>query len=179
MRWSDMFHHRQSGPSDWATGLLFGPAPHGEDDDGNSIGLERRGTVVTFSIWIVVVPLVVWLLAYISGAFPYLGTYHYGRQGMAATYIPTGLRNMILFEGQEAFIHYEVDSKSGFDGTVYIDIRPWPALTHTPAMHTVSGKAAGTVKVTIPKTGLYRFYHGTGPMAYREDMTYSVTWGAK
>ncbi|MCL9981871.1 MAG: hypothetical protein NBV60_01820 [Erythrobacter sp.] len=174
----DMHNQRQTGPSDWAAGLLFGPAPNGEDDEGG-IGPEYRGTLIRFSIWIVIVPLVAWLLAYISGLFPYLGYYHYSRDGMAATYIPAGPRTMVLFEGQKAFIDYEVDSKKGFDGTVFIDIRPWPALDHTPEMHTISGKTSGRLEVTIPKTGLYRFYHGAGPMAYREDMSYSVTWGAK
>jgi hypothetical protein len=174
----DMFSSPRFSPSQFVGGLLFGPAPHGEDDDGG-IGPERRGTLIRFSAWFVIVPLMLWLLAYISGLFPYLGYYNYSRDGMLVSYAPTGLRNMVLFKGQEAFIHYDVDSKPGFDGTVYVDIRPWPALDGTPAMRTISGTQTGTVKVTIPETGLYRFYHGTGPMAYREDMTYSVTWGAK
>lgn len=172
----DMFHHRQSGPSDWARGMLFGPAPNGEDDD-DRIGLERRGTLFTFSIWIVIIPVVLWLLAYISTLFPYLGYYHYGRQGMMVSYIPTGLRNMILFKGQEAFLHYDVDSKPGFNGEVTFDIRPWPAIGATPAMQRVSGKKSGTVKVTIPETGIYRFHHAAGNR--RESLSYTVTWGAK
>jgi len=171
-----MFSHRQTGPSDWVSGLLFGPAPNGEDDDG-SIGLERRGTLFTFSLWIVIVPLVVWLLAYISALFPYLGYYHYGRQGMLVSYVPTGLRNMILFEGQEAFINYDVDSTPGSNGDVTFDIRPWPAIHPTPAMQRVNGKTSGTVKVTIPKTGFYRFHHAAGTR--RESLSYTVTWGAK
>lgn len=174
----DPFGQRSSSLSGLIGGLLFGPAPNGEDDDGG-IGPEHRGTLTTFSIWLVIIPLVAWLLGYISALFPYLGYYHYNRQGMAASYVPFGPGTMVLFKGQEAFIEYDVDSKPGFDGTVYIDIRPWPALNHTPAMHTVSGKSSGTVKVTIEQTGLYRFFHGTGPMAYREDMSYTVTWGAK
>jgi hypothetical protein len=152
----DMFSSQRGNPSQFIGGLLLGPAPNGEDDDGG-IGPERRGTLITFSAWFVIVPLVLWLLAYISGLFPYLGYYNYSRDGMLVSYLPTGMNNMVLFKGQEAFITYDVDSKPGFDGTVYVDIRPWPALDSTPAMQTVSGKQSGTVKVSIPETGLYRF----------------------
>ena len=172
----DMFSPQPRSPSQIVGGLLFGPSPNGEDDDG-ATGAERRGTLFTFSIWIVIVPVVLWLLAYISALFPYLGYYHYGREGMVVSYIPTGLRNMILFKGQEAFLHYDVDSKPGFNGEVTFDIRPWPAIGATPAMQRVSGKKSGTVKVTIPQTGIYRFHHAAGNR--RESLSYTVTWGAK
>jgi hypothetical protein len=176
MRKPDLLNPDGNTPWDFISALIFGMAPNSEDYAAG-IGPERRGTLFTFSIWLIIAPLTVWLLAYISGLFPYLGWYQYSRDGMLVSYIPSGPRTMILFKGQEAFINYEVDSKSGPNGEVTIDIRPWPALEASPAQHRVSGKTSGTVKVTIPETGVYRFHHGAGNL--RESLTYSVTWGAK
>jgi hypothetical protein len=176
MSLSDIFASPRFSPAQFIGGLLFGTAPNGEDHDGG-MGPERRGMLLTFSVWLVIVPLVLWLLAYISGLFPYLGYYHYGRHGMLVSYVPTGLNTMILFKGQEAFIHYEVDSEPGFNGQVAVDIRPWPAIGASLAMQRVSGKQSGTVRVIIPETGLYRFHHAAGNRL--ESLSYTVTWGAK
>jgi hypothetical protein len=165
-------------PEQVAGQILFGAPPNDEDyDEGNA---TASGTLLSVSGWVLVAVLGLWLMAYVSGAFPYLGTYEYSRQGMVVTNTALGSRNMLLFKGQEAFIDYEIDSTANDRGEVYLDIQPWPAAKWTPAMRRISGKNKGTLTITVPETGVYRFHHhANGPFPYGENLTYSVTWGAR
>ncbi len=157
--------------------MLAGPQPN--HDGYNDRDYGRGRTLFTISMKWIAGAFVLWLLAYISAAFPYLGTYGYERDGIVQNMGGFGARHMVLFKGQTAFIDYEVDSKPGFAGNVFIDIAPWPGINFSPNMRRVSGKQKGTLSVVVPKTGVYTFYHSIGPMAYRQDMEYSVTWGAR
>jgi hypothetical protein len=172
-----LFKPHRSDPAEMAGQLLFGARPN---DDENSQGRTiASGTLLNLSGWVFVAALGLWLMAYISGAFPYLGSYKYSRQGTVVTNTALGPHHMLLFKGQEAFIDYEIDSAASDRGEVFLDIQPWPAANWTPAMKRISGKNKGTLTITVPETGIYRFHHANGPSAYRENLTYSVTWGAR
>lgn len=172
-----IFKQHRSDPAEMAGQLLFGAPPNDdENDEGRAIA---SGTLLSVSGWVLVAALGLWLMAYVSGAFPYLGTYEYSRQGRVVTNTALGPGHMLLFKGQEAFMDYEIDSAASDRGEVYLDIQPWPAAKLTPAMRRISGKNRGTLTITVPETGVYRFHHANGPSAYRENLTYSVTWGAR
>ena len=172
-----LFELHRPDPAEMAGQMLFGAPPN---DAGNDHGRAKiGGTLLSISGSVLAAALGLWLIAYISGAFPYLGTYEYSRQGKVVTNTELGAGHMLLFKGQEAFIDYEIDSPSGDRGEVYLDIQPWPTTNWTPAMRTISGKNDGILTITVPETGIYRFHFANGPSAYREDMTYSVTWGAR
>ena len=156
--------------------VLWDVAFNPDDEDGVVLGrLELPG----FVIWVPVGAVLLWLVSYISGVFPYLGHYQHRSPDEAASYIPTGPTHMLLFEGQEAFIDYEIESAEGYNGDIAIDIRPLPAHRPSPAMQRLNGTDRGTLKVTIPATGVYRFHHQAEQGSHRKGLSYSVTWGAR
>jgi hypothetical protein len=162
-------------PAEMTGQLLFSATPI-EYDHGTTM---VSGTLLRVSSSVLIAALGLWLMGYISGAFPYLGTYEYTRQNMMVSITSIGPGNMLLFKGQEAFIDYEIDSADGFRGEVYLDIQPWLIKNYTPAMRKISGKNKGTLTITVPETGVYRFHLANGPLAHRENLTYSATWGAR
>jgi len=162
--------------------LTFGGDEDGEG--GFSLSGERTRTVRQVSapvIYVLVGALCLWLFAYISGLYPYLGTG--GDDNRSAPGVSTslgkfdfGLRTMLLFEGQTAFIEYESESP---EGEITLDVKPIATLGYSDAMQRVRGQASGTAEFPIAKTGLYTFRHepALGRTYGRTD--YSVSWGAR
>ena len=168
----------RSGRLDIAADVLAGPQPNHIEGTVHNAG-HGGWTMAHIGLKWIMGAFVLWLFAYISTLFPYLGTYDYKKEGMVQTAGGFGAQHMILFKGQTAFIDYTVNSTPGFDGNVLIDIAPWPGINFSPDMRKVSGRAKGRIEIVIPKTGFYTFRHRIGPMAYRQDLAYSVTWGAR
>jgi len=187
MGWYDMMHglrdrswNSGEGRLGIASSFLFNTNTNYPEGDQKP---DVAGTLFSIpSKWLVVVPFIwfLWLLAYVSGAFPYLGSYSYSRSGGAVGQSGGGLRHMLLFKGQTGFMEYEVDSASNDQGTVYFNISPFPGHLRgvRDAKH-VRGKLAGVLEFRVPRTGVYTFDDGIGPEAGRENLSYSVVWGAR
>ena len=172
----DLFETQRADRPRSVGGILWDVASNTDDDDGTDVWrLELPG----FLMWVPVGAMALWLVAYIAGIFPYIGHYEHSSPDEFAPYLPTGPSEMLLVKGQEAFIDYTVESEDGYKGEVAIDIRPVPAHRPTADMKRVSGIETGTLKVTIPATGIYRFHHAAEANSHRKGLSYSVTWGAK
>ncbi len=166
-----------SGRQSFLTGMLAGPHPNTDGPSANeTVGRFRLFAIGGKSVLAVVA---IWLFCYISTIFPYLGTYHYSFVDGVRDEYSVGTRNMLLFKGQTAFIEFETDGADGYEGTVYIDIMPWPGTTKSPNMLALNGEKNGILSVPVETTGIYVFHNRVGSMAYRENLEYRVTWGAK
>lgn len=125
--------------------------------------------------------LCLWVFAYGSGLFPYLGTaeiedHHappfHGKPGSSLTF---GLGTMLLFEGQTAFFEYESTSP---ESEIIFDVKPVSVLGYSPAMQRVKGIAKGRIEVPISETGLYNFRNEPSLGRPYGLTAYSVNWGA-
>jgi hypothetical protein len=121
----------------------------------------------------------IWLFCYVSTLFPYLGRYHYSYfDGVREDY-NVGMQHMLLFEGQTAFIEYETKSADGPSGSIYVDIVPLLGPMPSAHLKTLNGEQTGVLEVPITKTGVYSFQSRFNSLAYRENLNYTVTWGAR
>jgi hypothetical protein len=170
---------RHSGPNrpSVLTGLLSNPWPNGGGDTEN----ESVGSFILFRIAgkVVIAFAALWLFGYVSTLFPYFGRYHYSFANGVRDEHFIGGDQMLLFKGQTAFIEYETKGAEGYEGQIYIDIVPWAGPRPSPHKMALNGKQTGVLEVTIPKTGVYVFRSSIGPMAYRENIEYTVNWGAR
>lgn len=145
--------------------------PDGSPAKPASMPLMSFGVKLTLAFFIV------WLLAYISAAFPYLGTYSYSNKDSSWTSTESfGLRSMILFEGQTAFIDYDLKAKKGPFAQAYVDIAPWPGLKGSSRQLHLNGNNNGTLSFIVPKTGVYTY---RTRISLGEVVSYSSTWGAR
>ncbi|MEL7189119.1 MAG: hypothetical protein AAGK17_06165 [Pseudomonadota bacterium] len=126
--------------------------------------------------------LAVWLFLYISTIFPYLG---YSSQNetlgpgvsLSAGSKDVGLTTMLLFEGQTAFIDYEVASTE--NGKVILDVKPISTFGFSENKQDIEAGTKGTYEVEIEKTGLYEFRHDFSLNGISGTTEYRVSWGAR
>jgi hypothetical protein len=122
-----------------------------------------------------------WVFAYVSGLFPYLGTGRVDNRsspGMQTDIGSTGLgiKTMLLFKGQTAFIDYKSTSP---ESEITLDVKPVTVLGYSDAMQRVKGEAEGTAEFPIEATGLYKFRHEPALGRRYGRTSYSVSWGAR
>jgi hypothetical protein len=125
--------------------------------------------------------LCLWVFAYGSGLFPYLGSGeledHHAPpfKGAPGYNMGFGTSTMLLFRGQTAF--YEYDSTSP-QGEITFDVKPITVLGYSERMERVKGVAKGRIEFPITATGLYKFEHGPALARPYGTTAYSVSWGA-
>ncbi|MCB2059777.1 MAG: hypothetical protein KDE21_04675 [Novosphingobium sp.] len=162
--------------------LTFGGDEDGEG--GFSLSGKRNRTVKQVSVpvfYALVGALCLWLFAYISGLYPYLGTARDDTRsapGVSTSLgkFGIGVSTMLLFEGQTAFFEYESTSA---ESEITLDVKPVTTLGYSDAMQRVRGEASGTAEFPITKTGLYRFRHEPALGRRYGQTKYSVSWGAR
>jgi hypothetical protein len=124
--------------------------------------------------------LCLWLFVYISGVFPYLGW------GRADNYSSTGTQtdigsmslgvsSMFLFEGQTAFIDYEMETP---DSAITLDVKPILTIGYSDNVYRLKGVESGRAEFLIEKSGLYTFEHEPALGRPYGHTKYSVSWGA-
>ena len=159
----------------------------GGDEDGDrgfSLSGERKRTVAQVSapvFYVLVGALCLWLFAYISGLYPYLGTARddtSSAPGVSTSLgkFGVGVSTMLLFEGQTAFFEYESTSP---ESEITLDVKPVTTLGYSKAMRRIRGEAGGTVEFPIAKTGFYRFLHEPALVRRYGRTRYTVSWGAR
>lgn len=122
-----------------------------------------------------------WVFAYGSGLFPYLGSGeredHHAPpfQGKPGHSMGFGTNTMLLFAGQTAFYEYESTSA---ESDITFDVKPLSVLGYSPAMKRVKGVAKGRLEFPIAETGLYNFRFGPALGRPYGTTAYSVSWGA-
>lgn len=133
------------------------------------------------AFYVLLAALCLWIFAYGSGLYPYLGKA--GDNNSSSTGTSTsigkynyGVNTMLLFEGQTAFIEY--DSTSA-EGEITLDVKPVATLGYSDAMLQVKGEAQGSHEVLIESTGLYSFRHEPALGRRYGKTSYSVSWGAR
>ncbi len=151
-----------------------------EDDVYERAKRPVRG-IAAKSFYAFVAALALWVFAYGSGLFPWLGSGeledHHAPpfKGAPGYSMGFGTSTMLLFEGQTAF--YEYDSTSP-EGEITFDVKPLSVLGYSARMERVKGVAKGRIEFPITATGLYKFDHGPALGRRYGTTAYSVSWGA-
>jgi len=153
-------------------------------DRGIALSGEPRRSVWKLSgtaFYVVLGALCLWVFAYVSGLYPYLGVAgDNNRSGpgfsSSAGKYDFGLGTMLLFKGQTAFIEYDATSA---EGEVTLDVKPAGTLGFSDKRIRVKGKAVGTLEVPIESTGIYNFRHEPALGRAYGHTQYSVRWGAR
>jgi hypothetical protein len=130
-----------------------------------------------------------WILAYATGAFPWLGYAWLNDKSMGAGPITVigrtsygtsfGIDDFLFFEGQEIVIDYDADIRAG--SLYFYVFQPFDGTLGDGVSHYVARSGAGTWTKRIPKTAIYTIVieptvaSGAGR---GWDMSYSVRWGA-
>lgn len=153
-----------------------------EDDLHERDYQRRQGAGLTAkALYTLAAVLALWVLAYGSGLFPYLGSgeledYHAPPfRGEPGYNMGFGTSTMLLFEGQTAFYEYQSTSPQS---DITFDVKPLSVLGYSPAMKRVKGVASGRIEFPIAKTGLYNFRHGPAMGRPYGLTAYSASWGA-
>lgn len=152
---------------------------------GGSIALGGGAAAKGFGA--IVVLLALWVAAYMGGLAPWLGfeqrtvqsvgvgpVAHVGGLGGG---LGIGLDSFVFLEGQELFVDYDVEIRSGSLGVRLLD---WGSFEHVWRTR-IAESATGRVSFRIPRTGLYELTIEPSPLGGRGegyDLTYGVTWGA-
>jgi hypothetical protein len=165
-----------SGRLEFFGSSVVSPPPNFEGSDGESTTLF---TLLTISGKFMLAVIAIWLFGYISTIFPYLGTYHYRYADGVIEQHDIGLRNVMLFKGQTAFLEYDIDSPDRPEGKIYIAIKPWRPLGSGSNKLAVQGRKKGVLTMPVNKTGYYTFYSRIGVAGRRKNLQYTVTWGAR
>jgi len=161
---------------------FFAPDVPGERlEMGPDTDPKTGTTLIKFRARWLLVPIILWLLAYISAAFPYIGTYAYNKGHGEITYAlqTPSPRVMPLFKGQVAFIDYKLDSNPNKESRVYLDIKPWPGFAPSKNRLVITGKTEGRLAVPITETDLYQFTFSSASSTKNAEIYYSATWGAR
>lgn len=151
-----------------------------EDDVDERAKRPVRG-ITAKAFYTLLAVLCLWVFAYGSGLFPYLGSSeledHHAPlfQGKPGYSMGFGTNTMLLFEGQTAFYEYKSTSA---EGEITFDVKPLSVLGYSPEMKRVKGVAEGRFEFPIAKTGLYQFRHGPALGRRYGTTAYSVSWGA-
>jgi len=150
--------------------------------------IRKSGVAAGLTVWLL---FCAWVFVYLSGLFPYLG-YKSMTEGfvpMARTNFPysssRGLdawqETFLFFEGQQVFIDYTVEIRSG---SLWLFVRPWapfPDVWDRATQLRVTANGHGRLTHRVARTGLYSVAaqpsNASGPgSAY--DVTYTAAWGA-
>ena len=132
---------------------------------------------------------ILWLAAYASGAWPWLGHASLTRRSTAAGAITiageerrgweVGLDDFLFFRGQEIVIEYEAEIRAG---SLHFHVfQPFDAALGDGPDHYVTTSGKGRWRALVEKTGYYHVniepsvVRGTG---VGWDLSYVVTWGA-
>lgn len=88
-----------------------------------------------------------------------------------------GLKEMLFFEGQTAFVEYDVEIRAGAFRLV---IDKYLAGLDSPR-HTeeITSSGSGEATFRIPETGIYSFRFTGSPRGNGYDLSYTVSWGAR
>ena len=162
--------------------LTFGGDDNGEGGLTLSGEARRKATSMsTQAFYIMLGALCLWIFAYGSGLYPYLGAGHDDNRSSPGTSTSMGaysfgLGTMLLFEGQTAFFEY---NSTSVESDVTLDVKPLTVLGYSDRMQRVRGLAKGTVEFPITQTGLYHFDHEPALGRRYGQTRYSVSWGAR
>jgi hypothetical protein len=88
-----------------------------------------------------------------------------------------GLKTMLFFKGQTAFVDYDVEIREGAFRLVidkYLGGMESPRHTEE-----ISSSGSGEAAFPIPETGVYSFRFDGSPRGNGYDLSYSVRWGAR
>ena len=88
-----------------------------------------------------------------------------------------GLKEMLFFKGQTAFVDYDVEIR---EGAFRLVIDKYLAGMDSPR-HTqeITSSGSGEAAFVIPETGIYSFRFSGSPRGNGYDLSYSVRWGAR
>lgn len=125
--------------------------------------------------------LCLWVFAYGSGLFPYLGTAERDVTKAPGTSsspggLDMGLSTMLLFEGQTAFYEYKSTAPAG---DITFDVKLISIPGYSPAMKRIKGVSQGRLEFPIAQTGLYTFRHGPATGSGYVRTAYEASWGAR
>lgn len=127
-----------------------------------------------------------WVIAYFSGAYPYLGyKSKHEQSGMGigqSSGTALGPGTFYFFRGQTIFVNYEAEITSG---SLWIYVKPygfgekrWQGALNR---HIVTS-SSGRLTYAVPKSGLYVISvkpSVTAGAGRGYDMRYSASWGAQ
>ncbi len=136
--------------------------------------------MITRLLYPVTGALCLWILAYGSGLFPYLGWGRAQNQTEFAVSVDVasfnlGVPYMLLFEGQTAFYEYSSHSE---ESRITFDVKPVMTIGYSDQVQRVSGEGSGRVEIPITSTGLYRFKHEPAMARGHVYTHYHAVWGA-
>lgn len=155
----------------WSDGGYFGGR-----SSPSAKGVAKNG------FYVLTGALCIWVFLYISALFPYLGYAERGERLGPGFSVNSGVgeygvSRMLLFEGQTAFIDYDVQSDSG--GRVYLDIKPVTTFGFSDHMQYAEANTTGRYEYVIPATGVYEFDHDFSLNGIRGSTQYTASWGAE
>jgi hypothetical protein len=151
-------------------------------------GLGRHIGFATAAL--VVFALGAWVLAYASGAFPWLGYAWLTRSSIGLGPVTVGgesrygtsfgLKTFLLFAGQEAVVEYDADIRAG---SLWLYVyEPYDGRLGDGVSRYVTSSGSGTWTVPIRKTAFYTIVVEPSPTkgAGRGwDLSYTARWGAR
>ena len=134
--------------------------------------------------------LLLWIVLYASGVFPWLGYSWLKRDSFGAgpfsivgenrVGTELGLSTLLFFRGQEIVVDYDAEIRAGSLWLYVYDITK--AGQGGGASHHVTQTGAGVWTYAVPGSGLYRISIGpsvTQGAGHGYDLSYSVWWGAR
>lgn len=137
-----------------------------------------------------VVGLLIWLVLYASGLFPWLGYAYLEKSSFGAGPVGVigedsagtewGLSTMVFVKGQEIVIEYDADIRAGSLWLYVYDVSK--AIQGAGASQYIMQTGTGVWTWRVPKTGLYSISIGpslTQGTGRGHDLSYSVWWGAR
>ena len=131
-----------------------------------------------------------WLLAYATGAFPWLGYAWLNDKSMGAGPVTVvgrtrfgtsfGMNEFLFFRGQEIVIDYDAEIRAG--SLYFYVFQPFDGTLGDGVWRYVTSSGSGTWTTQVPETAIYTIIieptvvNGDGR---GWDMSYSVRWGAR
>ncbi len=144
------------------------------------IALMSKKATLKASFGTLTAALCLWVFAYVSTLFPYLGWGRAQNNTEFATSVDlasfnVGVPYMLLFEGQTAFYDYTSHSE---ESRITFDVKPVFTIGYSDAAQRVSGEGSGRIEIPITKTGLYTFKHEPSMARGHAYTHYDTVWGA-
>lgn len=141
--------------------------------------MSKKGTIKV-GLGAITGALCLWVFAYVSTLFPYLGWGRVQNNTEFATSVDIatfnlGMPYMLLFEGQTAFYDYSSHSE---ESAITFDVKPVMSIGYSDRMQRVSGEGSGRIEIQITQTGLYKFEHKAATARGHVYTHYDAVWGA-
>jgi hypothetical protein len=156
------------------------------DSDESRAARARGIRIPAWLIYPITLVLSVWTFGYISGLFPYLGTYEESEHTRSNPFVGNGnpigtlsLPFAYLFKGQTLFIDYDVQMEGRVHLVIDFEhtrIPTWAPAPYTQASIEQSGK--GRYVYVVPESGLYKIRPWVYGSLAEYNIHYVVTWGA-